>query len=223
MRFSCSLFIAAAVAAMSSGSVRADEFPVGGDVMNGAAVSAPTYLLQGSSATDADKVEVFYGRWRPYWRGYYHGSAGYSPRPDLYYGPVVYPRFYAYQPLNRPSYAYGYAYASPCLSGIAVATAAPVSTNSNPIVISPVAPAIATENGFRTDAGSANLAPPFNGLLPPQTIEPPLAIEPQQQIAVVPSTNRVKAVPAAKPAGFAAYGESVEPSRSKTLLVKNQK
>src|SRR4051812_48243867 len=122
MRFSCSLLVAAAVVAIGTSSVRADEFAVASDGMRGAgAVSAPTYSLQGSPTIDGETIEVFYGRWRPYWRGYYHGSAGYSPRPHFFYGPVVYPRYYAYQPLFQPSYANGYAYAAPCLGGFAVA------------------------------------------------------------------------------------------------------
>jgi len=224
MRFSCSLLVAAAVVATGNHSIRADEFTVTSGAMSGAAaVSAPTYSLQGSPTIDGETVEVFYGRWRPYWRGYYHGSAGYSPRPHFFYGPVVYPRYYAYQPLFRPSYANGYAYAAPCLGGFAVATAAPVSTNANPIVISPLAPSIATETGLRIEGGPANMAPPFDGTLPPQTIEPPLALESKQQTATKPSTNYVKGALLAKPAGYVAYGESFEPARSKTLLVKNQK
>jgi len=224
MRFSCSLLIAAAVVAIGTSSVRADEFAVTSDGMSGAgAVSAPTYSLQGSPTIDGETIEVFYGRWRPYWRGYYHGSAGYSPRPHFFYGPVVYPRYYAYQPLFRPSYANGYAYASPCLGGFAVATAAPVSTNANPIVISPLAPSIATETGLRIESGPANLAPPFDGQLPPQTIEPPLALDLKQQTATKPLTNYVKGAPTQTPAGYVAYGESFKPARSKTLLVKNKK
>jgi hypothetical protein len=224
MKFSCSLWIAAAVAVIGGSSVWADEFTVTSDVNGGAAaVSAPTYSLQGSSTIDGETIEVFYGRWRPYWRGYYHGSAGYSPRPHFYYGPVVYPRYYAYQPLFRPSYADGYAYASPCLGGFAVATAAPVSTNTNPIVISPLAPSIAIETGVRIEAGPAKLAPPFDGAIPPQTIEPPLALESKQQTAVKPLTNYVRVVPVGKPAGYAAYGESFELSRPRTFLVRNQK
>jgi len=50
-----------------------------------------------------------------------------------------------------------------------------------------------------------------------------LALESKQQTATKPSTNYVKGALLAKPAGYVAYGESFEPARSKTLLVKNQK
>jgi hypothetical protein len=49
-------------------------------------------------------------------------------------------------------------------------------------------------------------------LLPPQTIEPPIAI-------TSPSTNRVLATPNSRPIGYVAYGETAESSRP-TELVK---
>ena len=53
---------------------------------------------------------VLFGRFRPYWRGYYHGASGYAPRPYAYSRPYYAGRFSFgyYRPFvyYRPAFAF---------------------------------------------------------------------------------------------------------------------
>jgi hypothetical protein len=216
------VLVAAAVAVMHVGPARAGELTVSGAGMSGsAAVAVPAQSLIGSPSADGETVDVFYyGRWRPYWRGYYHGSAGFSPRPNFYFGPVVYPRYYAFGPAYRPSYPVGYVATVPCSIDVAVASGPPTSAVLAPIAIVPGTRVASSEDG---NGGLTNPKPVNGLLLPPQTIEPPLADDPQPQITIAPAINRGKVGPAMSPAGYAAYGESATPARHPTQLVKGNK
>jgi hypothetical protein len=77
---------------------------------------------------------------------------------------------------------------------------------SDPLAIEPSHSPLVSN--YRFDGGHS----PANGLLPPQTVEPPIAI-------TSPSTNRVLAAPAARSVGYLAYGETAEANRP-TELVK---
>jgi hypothetical protein len=195
--------LAAALALLGSTPLQADSNGIGGS--NAVATSASTVTLKGTPTTSADNVDVFYGgRWRPYWRGYYHGSAGFAPRPNFAYGPVVYPRFFGFGVVRRP--LLGGAYAIPCSGGAAMVAGSNLPPQSDPLAVEPSRSPIVSN--YRFDGGHA----PANGLLPPQTIEPPIAI-------TSPSTNRVLATPNSRPIGYVAYGETAESSRP-TELVK---
>lgn len=205
MRFYALGLMAAVAATTGGGDLRADP--------RANAVSAPTVMLNGSTAETADTVQVFNRVWRPYWRGYYQGSSGYSPRPNLLFGPFIYPRFAAYRyPVYRPSYAYYsapvyystpvYAYSYPCSGGVAVASAAPAIVN--PAVIAPTAPMpkADVQNLEGAAAPVASVVVPASYSPPPATVEPPLARAPN-------TTHRLKAPPLRKQAsGYSAYGES---------------
>jgi len=197
MRFSRFLMLVAAIAAANSASAWAGDFGnVGGAMPRTGEATVSPAVLNGSPAGDAQNVEVFYGRWRPYWRGFFHGSAGLAPRPNLLFGPIIYPRFFAFQPFNRFSYANAYAFAVPCSGGGSM-TFAPgaARTDSDPMAVTPAMPLGAL--AYRHHSSTTG---PANGLVPPETPEPPLALG--------PGLNRAAAKPANKPAGFVAYGES---------------
>jgi hypothetical protein len=197
--------LATVLALLGSTPLQADSNGIGGASSNAVATSASTVMLKGTPTTTADNVDVFYGgRWRPYWRGYYHGSAGFAPRPNFAYGPVVYPRFFGYGIVRRPFV--GGAYAMPVSGGAAMVSGSNSPPVSDPLAIEPSHSPLVSN--YRFDGGHS----PANGLLPPQTVEPPIAI-------TSPSTNRVLAAPAARSVGYLAYGETAEANRP-TELVK---
>ena len=85
------------------------------------------------------------------------------------------------------------------------------------VTVPPVAsPPPVLDGTYRYDGGPAAPVPPANGALrPAQTVEPPLA--------ALPAFNRVKAAPPQKrTVVYPAYGETIEPPRPNTLLVKGQ-
>jgi hypothetical protein len=198
--------VALVLALLGSTPLQADSNGIDGAHSNAVATSASTVTLKGTPMTTADNVEVFYGgRWRPYWRGYYHGSAGFAPRPNFAYGPVVYPRFFGFGIVRRP--ILGGAYAMPVSGGTAMVSGSSLPPSSDPLAMEPSRSPLVSN--YRFDGGHA----PANGLLPPQTVEPPIAI-------TSPSTNRVLSAPVVGPVGYAAYGETAEVTRT-TELVKH--
>jgi hypothetical protein len=199
------LVLAAILALLGSTPLRADSYGIGGVGSHAAATSAPVVTLKGSEPASADTIQVFEGRWRPYWRGYYHGSAGYAPRPHLFYGPIIAPRYRAYGYVYRP--ACSGACVVPCSGGTAMgASAGNPPSAGDPLAVVPAHTPVVSN--YRYDGGQS----PANGLLPPQTVEPP--------IAFAPGANRVQATPVIQPVGYAAYGEAPAAARVVTL-VKN--
>lgn len=210
------MVLAAAVAAASCGTIRAEEWTSFGS----GSVSAtqpkaivPTQNLLANADNDADNVEIFHGRWRPYWRGYYHGSSGFAPRPNLLYGPIVYPRAYAF----RPVYSSAVVYSPPCScpSAVVMTSASPVSplpSQSNPL---PKTPPVPSESFYRYDGGPNSPIPPAGSFRPTETAEPPLAVDRSINRRVTTSTS-------VKPTQYAAYGENAGSVKSTTVLVQNR-
>src|SRR5947199_7234261 len=68
---------------------------VGSTTSHFAPAAAPVQTLKATPADTSEDttLDVFYGRFGPYWRGYYHSSLGLAPRP-LLYRPLAYPRYY---------------------------------------------------------------------------------------------------------------------------------
>jgi hypothetical protein len=210
------LVVISAAAFACTGGVRAEEWsPYGVATSTSIQASTPAQVHQlvADPKNETDTVEVFHGRWRPYWRGYYHGSSGFAPRPNLWYGPFVYPPYYAARPLYSPAVVYS----MPCPypSQVVMTSAAPVSptpSQSNPL---PKTPPFSSESFYRYDGGPNSPIPRAGSFRPAETAEPPLAVDSS-------FNRRVNSPKAANLARYAAYGESQSDSKSTTVLAKNR-
>lgn len=204
--------MAAVLIGFAVGSLSADSIPTM-ESSSGITQStvAPTLLLNGSTEGVAT-TPVTYGFWRPYWRGYYHGSAGFAPRPNFVYGPVVYPRFFGRRAVAaQPVYVASPQFASavPCSGGPSAASTAPAIAPPQ-VASRPQSAATGQSDGFRNVIGQS-IVVPESYVPPPSTEEPPLAN------AV--NLNRVKSPAVAKTEGYLAYGESGSARPATTVIV----
>lgn len=206
--------LTAAVAVVSVGASLAEERTVwesgyGSAPLNAATVE--TRNLFANAESSADTIEVFHGRWRPYWRGYYHGSSGFAPRPNLWYGPIVTPRYYA----SRPAPVVAFATPCPCPSSVVLTSASPVSpspSQSNPL---PKTPPVPSESFYRYDGGPNSTIPPVGSFRPAETAEPPLAVD-------TSINRRVNSAPGGKATQYLAYGETPNVVKTNAVVVKKR-
>jgi hypothetical protein len=217
MRLTRQLVVISAAALACISAVRAEEWTSYGPTTNTsiqALASAQVHQLVADPKNETDTVEVLHGRWRPYWRGYYHGSFGYAPRPNLWYGPFVFPPYYAARPVYSPAVVY-YSMPCPCPSQVVLTSASPVSptpSQSNPL---PKTPPVSSESFYRYDGGPNSPIPRAGSFRPAETAEPPLAVDSS-------INRRVNSPKTSNPARYLAYGESLSETKSTTVLVENR-